>query len=105
MDGTSKFYELQKFLEKNNFEILEIEPVTYNRKISSRKISKQIICESNIIFAKSHDFILSKSIDHCFALMGVYLCYKFYDEIIGLGDKILKMDKFQSHHKITLISF
>lgn len=99
MKGTSKFYELQKFLEKNDFEILEIEPVPYNRKISSRKINRLIICESNIIFAKSHDFILSKSIHHCFALMGVYLSYKFYDEIIGLGNKILKIEKFQSHHK------
>jgi FkbM family methyltransferase len=98
MQGTTKFYDLQKFLEDNNFEILEIETVNYSRSKSNKRGNKNIICESNIIFARSHDYVLSKGIKECFSLMGGYLSYKYYGEIFGLCEKILKHQEFKVYH-------
>tara|TARA_B100000427_G_C15500266_1_gene591691 strand:+ start:208 stop:1116 length:909 start_codon:yes stop_codon:yes gene_type:complete len=99
MLGTTKFYDLQKFLESNNFEILEIDTVNYSRSKSTKRGNKNIICESNIVFARSHDYVLSKGIKECFSLMGGYLCYKYYGEIFGLCEKILNLEEYKNYHQ------
>lgn len=99
MIKTEGFYELQNYLEKNEFEILDIEPIYYkNSKTKKRLKSKNIINEANIIFSKSQDFVLNKRIEDCFALISIYYTLNYYEEILGLCEKILKLKQFKSNH-------
>lgn len=79
--NSPRLWEVSLYLEKYGFELIGLD--VFPRRSTSKKISsspKQLVNESDAIFARRRDFIIKDSIESRAALLGFYVTNNFYQE-------------------------
>lgn len=85
MHGSGKFWEACEYLERLDFELLDIYPISAltNLDIKSPR-GRRYMNECDAVFALRRDVVQTLSVDYRVALFGFYLANKLYEEALSL---------------------
>jgi len=98
----SKFFEINSFLEKKNFELLKLDVYYFKKKQLSKNFS---VNECDSVFSLKQSIINKKNLDFKISMLQFYASYNLYDEIkslycnnedlkLLLGENFLKKNQY-----------
>ena len=102
--GSSETYEILKFFNDNDFEVVNLNVVSSVYPRANRWLkSVNVPSECDWVFMKKFSSILDKDLETKFNAIKTYLSYNLYGEALHLIKHILGNDKISNQYKEKLI--
>ena len=93
-ENSSHIFEVFKFFQENDYELMDIEIMRNQNKKTNKKInSKNIPNECDLVFIKKSINIREYSNEFIITTLAIYFCYGLYEEIFFLVNFLLKKNK------------
>lgn len=95
MEGSSKFWEVCKYLEEFGYELLDLDVIRSGSILGQARIKgKSSLSECDAVFALRRDLLASKSLDFRIAMFVYYISYGYNEEAVSL----IRFDRELSAH-------
>ena len=89
-ENSSHISEVFKFFNDNGYELMDIEVMRSQKKITKNRIkSKNIPNECDLIFIKKSSLLRHDPLESIKAALGIYFCYGLYEELVFLSEFLL----------------
>ena len=92
-ENSSHISEVFEFFNDNGYELMDIEVMRSQKKLTKNRIrSQNIPNECDLIFIRKSSLLRHESRENILAALGVYFCYGLYEELAFLTEFTLKKE-------------
>lgn len=92
-ENSSHISEVFEFFNDNGYELMDIEVMRSQKKLTKNRIrSQNIPNECDLIFIRKSSLLRHESRENILAALGVYFCYGLYEELLFLSEFSLKKE-------------
>lgn len=96
---STKFHEVQKFMENHNYELIDFKLIRL-KQIQLNKRNNYIPNECDAIFAPRFDIVKKMNLNNQILVLGFYISYHLKSEAINLIDTLEELKNFLKDKKI-----